>query len=71
MLIEYVTNKSRRNVSQAVGNALILRKIARGVYPTTEMTPETLPSSPATVEISAKTGKPKRQYRRRDMQAAE
>lgn len=71
MLIEYVTNRSRRNVSEAVGRALILRKIARGVYDTREMKPEALPIQAEAVEISPVTGKPKRKYRRRDMQAAE
>lgn len=63
MQIQYLTTKSVREVSEAAGAALITRKIARA-YETRQITPE-----PAieVEEISPRTGKPKRQYRRRDM----
>lgn len=66
MQIEYLTTKSRREVSEAAGNALIKRKIARPVYEARQIEPE--PAAEAE-EISPRTGKPKRVYKRRDMQA--
>lgn len=68
MLIEYVANRSRRKVSDGIGRVLIRRGLARGVYETRELVAEPLPSTPE-VEISPVTGKPKRKYKRRDMQA--
>lgn len=65
MLIEYVATKSRREVSESIGAVLIARKIARPVYQTRQIEPE----PPIGGEISARTGKPKRQYKRRDMSA--
>lgn len=65
MLIEYVATKSRREVSESIGQTLIKRKLARAVYQTRQMKPEEAP------EISERTGKPKRKYRRRDMKAEE
>lgn len=63
MQIEYLTTKSRREVSEAAGRALIKHKIARAVEtPHVELTAE--PD-----EISPRTGRPKRQYRRRDLRA--
>ena len=67
MQIEYVANGSKREVSDAIGKVLIARKIARRVYQTRQVTPEVTPE----VEVSPRTGKPKRQYKRRDMVAAE
>jgi hypothetical protein len=70
MQIEYVANGSKREVSERIGKALIARKIARPVYQTRELRAESLDvSDPA--EISARTGKPKRRYKRRDMKAQE
>jgi hypothetical protein len=65
MLIEYVVTKSRREVRDSTGRALIKRKIARLAYPTEELKPE------GSVEISGRTGKPKRQYKRRDLRPKE
>lgn len=66
MQIEYVANGMKREVRDSVGAALIARKIARPVYETRQITPE--PAIDAE-EISPRTGKPKRVYKRRDMQA--
>lgn len=66
MQIEYVANRSRRNVRDSIGEALIARKIARPVYQTRQLTPE--PADDAE-DISPRTGKPKRKYKRRDMKA--
>lgn len=60
MLIEYVTTKHRRLVSDAIGGLLVCRKIAREVYQTAVMKAE---------EPQAETVKPKRRYKRRDMKA--
>ena len=43
MRIQYVTNGSQREVSDAIGHALVQRKIA--TYATREMRPETAPVS--------------------------
>lgn len=85
MQIEYLTTKSRREVSEITGNALIKRKIARAVYETRQVVPDPAAQIAAEInaavnaseesaligsnEISPRTGKPKRVYRRRDMQA--
>jgi hypothetical protein len=61
MQIEYVATKSKRTVPDAIGEALIARKIARRIE-TRELKAE-VPE----VEISPRTGKPKRRYKRRDM----
>ena len=66
MRIEYVANGMKREVRDSVGAALIARKIARPVYETRQVVPE--PAIEAD-EISPRTGKPKRVYKRRDMQA--
>lgn len=60
MRIEYVANGSQREVRDSVGEALVARKIARPVYQTREVVAE---------EVSERTGKPKRRYKRRDMTA--
>lgn len=65
MRIEYVANGMRRDVRDSVGETLIARRIARAVYETRQMQPEAAEEA----EISPRTGKPKRQYRRRDMKA--
>lgn len=67
MLIEYVLTRSRRNVSEAAGKRLIACKVAREVVVETR---QELPETTAPdVEISPRTGKPKRRYKRRDMRA--
>ena len=66
MRIEYVANKSQRTVPDEIGKVLIARKLARRVYETREVKAE----EPAPeVEISPRTGKPKRRYKRRDLTA--
>lgn len=70
MLIEYVMTKHRRQVSDSIGRRLVKSRIAREVYETRALEPEGAPqSSEAEVEISQRTGKPKRTYRRRDLRA--
>lgn len=63
MLIEYVANGMKREVRDSVAEALIARKLAHRVVETREMKAEDAP------EISERTGKPKRRYKRRDMKA--
>lgn len=62
MLIQYVANGSKREVSDEIGKVLIDRRIARAVYQTRQLTPDPV------VEV---TEKPKRRYRRRDLTAEE
>ena len=84
MRIEYVANKSQRTVSDDIGNTLIARKLARRVYETRELSSnEYTGGEPVVVdadgpevklnqeleEISPRTGKPKRRYKRRDLTA--
>lgn len=85
MRIEYVANGMKREVRDSVGAALIARRIARPVYQTRQITPEPVAQIAAEInaainaseesalidgnEISPRTGKPKRVYKRRDMQA--
>lgn len=64
MLIEYVANGQQKQVRRSVASHLIDRGLARPVYETREIKPAT-----DDVEISARTGKPKRKYQRRDLQA--
>lgn len=66
MRIEYLASKSQRTVSDEIGNTLIARKLARRVYETRQVKSE---ESAPEVEISERTGKPKRQYKRRDLTA--
>lgn len=66
MRIEYVASKSQRTVSDEIGKTLIARKLARRVYETRQVKSE---ESAPEVEISERTGKPKRQYKRRDLTA--
>lgn len=61
MQIEYVVTRHKREVPDHIGGTLIARKIARRV--------ETRDMKAEDVEISPRTGKPKRKYKRRDMQA--
>ena len=72
MLIEYKTTKHKREVDEATANHLVKAGIARHVYGTREMRVEPIHSAPVSdpkIKVSPRTGKPKRQYRRRDMQA--
>lgn len=77
MLIQYVTTGGKREVADGIGRRLVRSKIARLVQPKVEpliakvVEPEPDPVVEAVdeVEISPRTGKPKRQYKRRDMQA--
>jgi len=62
----------QREVRDSVGEALIRRNLATRVYRTRQLAakaePETVESEEP-VEISPRTGKPKRKYKRRDMSA--
>ena len=62
MQIEYLTTRSRRTVADAVGAVLVKRRLAREVYETRAVVAEL-------EEVSPRTGKPKRKYKRRDMVA--
>ena len=78
MHIQYVANGSRRTVRDSVGRELVGRGIAREMRSEdlsqdeqTQVTsvqstakPEKAPKDP---NISPRTGKPKREYKRRDM----
>jgi hypothetical protein len=68
MQIEYLTTRHRRDVSDEVGALLVDRRIARRVYETREIQAEPVKVEEAP-EISERTGKPKRKYKRRDMAA--
>ena len=65
MRIQYRANGMQREVRDSVGEVLIDRKLATRVY----LTRELVADEPEEVEISPRTGKPKRQYKRRDMAA--
>lgn len=68
MLIEYVATKSKRNVPDHIGETLVARSIARRVEQTAAIQTREIRAEEE-VEISPRTGKPKRRYKRRDMQA--
>ena len=72
MLIQYRANGMQREVRDSVGEALVSRNIATRVYRTRHLAakaePETVEADEP-VEISPRTGKPKRKYKRRDMSA--
>jgi hypothetical protein len=74
MRIEYRANGMQREVRDSVGEALVSRNIATRVYQTRQLSaksePETVEAEEP-VEISPRTGKPKRKYKRRDMKAEE
>lgn len=67
MQIEYVVTGHRREVSEMIGRSLIASRIARPVdgpdqtYMTRDMV--------ADQDISTRTGKPRRKYKTRAMQA--
>ena len=56
----------QREVRDSVGEALVSRNIATRVYRTRQLAAK---AEPEPVEISQRTGKPKRKYKRRDMSA--
>lgn len=62
----------QREVRDSVGEVLIARNLATRVYQTRQLAakadPETVVAEEP-VEISQRTGKPKRKYKRRDMSA--
>lgn len=71
MRIEYRSNGMQREVRDSVGDALISRNLATRVYQAKVLvadTPEQVAAEDP-VEISERTGKPKRRYKRRDMTA--
>lgn len=63
MRIEYKANKSQREVPDGIAKVLIDRNLATRVYQMRAVVAE------EPEEISPRTGKPKRQYKRRDMAA--
>ena len=80
MQIEYVVTKSKRIVSDAIGERLVKIGIARRVSPLTEGLTKTLvktlePSArprsgpPAPIPEGESTPKRKRRYKRKDIQA--
>lgn len=71
MRIEYRSNGMQREVRDSVGDALISRNLATRVYQAKVLVadkPEQV-SDEGPAEISERTGKPKRRYKRRDMTA--
>lgn len=64
MRIQYKANGQISEVRDSVGKALIARGLAKAAYQTRQVKPD----EPER-EISPRTGKPKRRYRRRDMTA--
>ena len=78
MQIQYVANGSRRTVRDSVGRELVVRGIAREMrsdepsqdeqtQPTTVQGTAKPAKAPKDPNISPRTGKPKREYKRRDM----
>lgn len=78
MQIQYVANGSRRTVRDSVGRALVGRGIAREMRSEEPSQAEQTPTpavqsagkpakAPTDQKISPRTGKPKREYKRRDM----
>jgi len=64
----------QREVRDSVGEVLIARNLATRVYRTRHLAAKAEPETVAAeepVEISPRTGKPKRKYKRRDMKAEE
>ncbi len=55
----------QREVRDSVGEVLIARNLANRVYRTRQLVAD----EPEEVEISPRTGKPKRKYKRRDLAA--
>lgn len=78
MQIQYVANGSRRTVRDSVGRELVGRGIAREMRSEQSSQDEQAPApavqiagkpakAPSDPNISPRTGKPKREYKRRDM----
>lgn len=78
MHIQYVANGSRRTVRDSVGRELVVRGIAREMrsdepsqdeqtHATTVQNTAKPAKAPKDPNISPRTGKPKREYKRRDM----
>ena len=78
MQIQYVANGSRRTVRDSVGRTLVDRGIAREMRSEDPAREEQAPAltvqsagkpakGPSDTNISPRTGKPKREYKRRDM----
>ena len=78
MRIEYVANGSRRTVRDSVGRELVVRGIAREMrsdepsqdeqtQAATVQSTAKPAKAPNETNISPRTGKPKREYKRRDM----
>lgn len=78
MHIQYVANGSRRTVRDSVGRELVGRGIARELRSDVPSQESSTPApkvqtaakpakSPKDPNISPRTGKPKREYKRRDM----
>jgi hypothetical protein len=78
MHIQYVANGSRRTVRDSVGRELVGRGIAREMRSEEPSQEEQTPTpavrsvakpakAPKDPNISPRTGKPKREYKRRDM----
>ncbi|HEY8355269.1 MAG TPA: hypothetical protein VIK69_09680 [Methylophilaceae bacterium] len=65
MRIQYRANGMQREVRDSVGEVLIARNLATRVYRTRQLVAD----EPEEVEISPRTGKPKRKYKRRDLAA--
>lgn len=65
MRIQYRANGMQRDVRDSVGEALIARNLARPVYQTRQVVAD----EPEEAEVSPRTGKRKRKYKRRDMTA--
>jgi hypothetical protein len=63
MRIEYRANGMQREVRDSVGEVLIARNLATRVYRTRQLVAD------EPVEISPRTGKSKRKYKRRDLAA--
>jgi len=62
----------QREVRDSVGEVLIARNLATRVYQTRQLAAKAEPEKVVAeepVEISQRTGKPKRKYKRRDMSA--
>lgn len=71
MQIQYVANGSRRTVRDSVGQTLVGRGIAREVVDGEAAAPAPKVKKPRAKKspsgISPRTGKPTREYKRRDM----
>lgn len=80
MEIQYRTTGHKRRVADSIGTLLVARRIAREVHAPSQVyatrqiaaedpAEELTIDGPTADEISPRTGKPKRKYKRRDMTA--